>query len=283
MDIIIFIGKRYIIENYLNKVGEMKILNANKKLKMHYDIFMGILAIIVAVLIGCELLMSLSNNILKIFQIVDIVIWGIFCADYFIRLLISENKIIFIKKNIIDLLSIMPFNSMFKALRIIEFAKLIKITRLANIVKGTKILVLISKFRCRTKEFLKINNFNYAIYFVAVVILLGAIGISIVEDINFSNALWWSFVTATTVGYGDIIPNTLNGRIIAVVLMIVGIGFVGLLTGTIATFFLINSKKQKNTYKNDVIEDIKSKLDDFDSITKEELREMFKVLEVFKD
>ncbi|MDO4534411.1 MAG: potassium channel family protein [Clostridium perfringens] len=244
---------------------------------------MGVLAIIVAILIISEMLISIPNNILKVFETIDIIIWIIFCIDYFVRLLISKNKIIFIKKNIIDLLSIIPFNSMFKILRITRFAKLIKFTRLVDIFKGTRVLVLISKFQYRTKEFLRINNFNYAIYFVATVILLGAIGISIVEEISFSNALWWSFVTATTVGYGDVIPQTLGGRLIAVFLMIIGIGFVGLLTATIATFFLTNSKKQRNTYKNDVIDDIKSKLDDFDSITKEELREMFKVLEVLKD
>ena len=241
---------------------------------------MGSLAIIVVILIGSEILIPIPNNILKIFEVIDVMIWIIFCLDYFVRLLISKNKMNFIRKNIIDLLSIIPFNAMFKILRI---TRLIKLTRLINVFKGTRMLVLISKFQYRTKEFLRTNNLSYGIYFVAIVILLGAIGISIVEEISFGNALWWSFVTATTVGYGDVIPKTLGGRIIAVFLMVIGIGFVGLLTATIATFFLTNSKKQRNTYKNDIINDIKSKLDDFDSLTKEELREMFKVLEVFKD
>lgn len=241
---------------------------------------MGSLAIIVVILIGSEILIPIPNNILKIFEVIDVMIWIIFCLDYFVRLLISKNKMNFIRKNIIDLLSIIPFNAMFKILRI---TRLIKLTRLINVFKGTRMLVLISKFQYRTKEFLRTNNLSYGIYFVAIVILLGAIGISIVEEISFGNALWWSFVTATTVGYGDVIPKTLGGRIIAVFLMFIGIGFVGLLTATIATFFLTNSKKQRNTYKNDIINDIKSKLDDFDSLTKEELREMFKVLEVFKD
>lgn len=241
---------------------------------------MGSLAIIVVILIGGEILIPLPNNILKIFEVIDVMIWIIFCLDYFVRLLISKNKMIFIRKNIIDLLSIIPFNAMFKILRV---TRLIKFTRLINVFKGTRMLVLINKFQYRTKKFLKTNNLSYGIYFVAIVILLGAIGISIVEEISFGNALWWSFVTATTVGYGDVIPQTLGGRLIAVFLMIIGIGFVGLLTATIATFFLGNSRKQRNTYKNHVIEDVKGKLDDFDSLTKEDLREMFRVLEVFKD
>ena len=260
-----------------------KILDASKKLKRNYDIFMGILALIVVILIASEMLIPIPNNILRIFKIIDITIWIIFCLDYFLRLLISKNKIKFIKKNVIDLLSIMPFNAVFKIFRIVKFTRLIKLTRLIDIFKGTRILVLLGKFKYRTNEFLKTNNFNYAIYFVITVIFLGAISIYMVEDMTFSNALWWSFVTATTVGYGDVIPQTLGGRIIAVFLMIIGIGFVGLLTATIATFFLTNSKKEKNTYKNNVINDIKSKLDDFDSLTKEDLKEMFRILNMFKD
>ena len=244
---------------------------------------MGILAVIVVILIASEMLISIPENILKIFEVIDIIIWIIFCLDYFIRLLISRNKTKFIKKNIIDLLSIMPFNAVFKVLRIVKFTSLLRFTRLINIFEGTRILVLLGKFKYRTNEFLRTNNFNYAIYFVITVIFLGAISMYMVEDIAFSNALWWSFVTATTVGYGDVIPQTLGGRLIAIFLMIIGIGFVGLLTATIATFFLTNSKKEKNTYKNDVINDIKSKLDDFDSLTKEDLREMFRVLDMFKD
>ena len=247
---------------------------------MKYDMFMGTLAIIVVVLIISGMLISIPDKILRIFEIIDAVIWIIFCIDYFIRLLISKDKIKFIKNNIIDLLSIIPLNSLFKTLRI---ARLVKFTRIINIFKGTRMLVLISKFQYRTREFLRTNNFAYGVYFVAIIIILGSIGISLMEDISFSNALWWSFVTATTVGYGDVIPKTLGGRIIAVFLMIVGIGFVGLLTATIATFFLTNSKKQKNTYKNDIIDNIKIRLDDFDSITKEELKDIFNVLKILKD
>jgi len=62
---------------------------------------------------------------------------------------------------------------------------------------------------------------------------------------SFDDALWWSFVTATTVGYGDISPVTTPGRIIAAILMLTGIGFIGMLTGVISTFFI--SKKRTNS------------------------------------
>ncbi len=56
------------------------------------------------------------------------------------------------------------------------------------------------------------------------------------EKMTFPDALWWSYVTATTVGYGDLSPVSTGGRIIASLLMLTGIGFLSLLTGTIASF-----------------------------------------------
>ncbi len=55
---------------------------------------------------------------------------------------------------------------------------------------------------------------------------------------NFGEALWWAVVTVTTVGYGDRVPETAAGQGVAVVLMLVGIGLVGVLTATIASFFV---------------------------------------------
>lgn len=74
-----------------------------------------------------------------------------------------------------------------------------------------------------------------------VIIDVGYVSIYYVESgINigsFVDAIWWTFVTATTVGYGDISPATGIGRIIASILIkTTGIGFIGMLTGTIATF-----------------------------------------------
>lgn len=57
-------------------------------------------------------------------------------------------------------------------------------------------------------------------------------------DRNVVDSIWWSIVTLTTVGYGDIFPTTLGGRAIAVGLMVVGIGFVALLTASIAAHFV---------------------------------------------
>ena len=57
------------------------------------------------------------------------------------------------------------------------------------------------------------------------------------EFATFGDSLWWAVVTLTTVGYGDIVPETTTGRLAAVMIMITGVAVLGLLAGTLASFF----------------------------------------------
>lgn len=63
-------------------------------------------------------------------------------------------------------------------------------------------------------------------------------------DLTFSDALWWGFVTCTTVGYGDYYPLTPGGRIIGIFLMLIGISVFGFLTAAIASIFVENKLKE---------------------------------------
>ena len=128
---------------------------------------------------------------------------------------------------------------------------------------------------------------------------------SMVENISLGDAIWWSIVTVTTVGYGDISPVTPMGRIVASILMIMGIGFISSLTSTLSTYFIkrdqkrhekineiiktIDLKELNNTsnnineaYKRIVVEYSIEKLKSFDSLSKEELKKIFDNLSLLK-
>lgn len=77
------------------------------------------------------------------------------------------------------------------------------------------------------------------------ILLFGAAGLSYFEKTpSMFDAVWWSFVTITTVGYGDVTPLTLGGRITGVVVMVFGIGLLGMFTATVASIFVEGKLKQ---------------------------------------
>jgi voltage-gated potassium channel len=62
---------------------------------------------------------------------------------------------------------------------------------------------------------------------------------------SFWDGVWWAVVTVTTVGYGDIVPHSVSGRLVAMLLMVAGIGFISVLTATIASFFVKEERQEE--------------------------------------
>lgn len=266
--------KNYKKYYYIEIGGSKMNLLKNRKFKAVYEIVMALLAIVVVVILVIDLSYNLPENIASTFLIIDNIILVIFTIDYFTRLFLAKDKVKFLKSNIIDLISIIPLNFAFQSIRILRLSKLLKF------VKILRAVALIFKFRNFIDRFLKTNKFNYVIWITLFTLFSGAIGIHFAEDISIGNALWWSFVTITTVGYGDISPGTTIGRIIAGIIMIVGIGFLGMLTATIATFFL--NRNYSTSFKNQTIEDIKTRLDNFDELNIEDINDIYNVLIALK-
>ena len=87
--------------------------------------------------------------------------------------------------------------------------------------------------------FLRRENLFRLMGVIVVLVLVGAAGLTYFEENRpFHDALWWAIVTLTTVGFGDISPETFGGRLIGVVLMFFGIGVLGTFTATIAGAFV---------------------------------------------
>lgn len=130
-----------------------------------------------------------------------------------------------------------------------------------KVIPITRFIIFLKRIFRNFLKFIKLNNFIYTIYLSIFFIILGSISFYFFEKENVKNifdAIWWAFVTITTVGYGDIVPKTLFGKISSVVLMMVGIGTIGMLTSTLSTYFI---KEKIDDVNDDSIEKINNAID----------------------
>lgn len=193
---------------------------------------------------------DLSGGTTKAMIMIDGLIYVFFLIEYVVRLITSNNKKQFFKNNIFDLIAIIPFSSAFRIFRTFKLARLLKLTKL---LKATRFLALFGRMWNKANAFLSTNGFKYMLLLSCAMIGIGGISISFAEGMSIPDGIWWAFVTATTVGYGDISPSTLSGRIIACLLMICGIGLIGSLTSAITSFFMNRSPSEKNDVNNEKI------------------------------
>ncbi len=249
----------------------MLISYISKNRLMIYELVMAFLALVVVAILFVEFTRPLTEEQESIFFRIDMTILLIFAVDYFYRLRRAKNKWQFFKSNIFDLIAIMPFD---KAFRIARLARLVRMARFTKLIR---LFAFARRFGNTFFGVLKTNGLIYMIIITFIIILVGAFGMLAIEPgmVTFGDALWWSLVTTTTVGYGDTSPETPGGRILAGILMIVGIGFLGMVTGSIATFFvdrLSSSKNEvKKSFAEEQIEFIKKQLDDIENMNQEDI------------
>ena len=114
-----------------------------------------------------------------------------------------------------------------------------------HLVGVEKMCLLIHEGELRVEAVLKHHSLFRVLIAAAATLVLGAWLVLLFEENakgsnihDYPDALWWAIVTVTTVGYGDRFPTTSGGRAVAVVLMLVGIGLIGVLTATVASVFI---------------------------------------------
>jgi voltage-gated potassium channel len=136
------------------------------------------------------------------------------------------------------------------------------ITALARFLRFARLVRLLPGLQSARRIF-SLNGLRYAALVSVGLIVFGGLLFAEIEagqDLDPSEGIWWAMTTVTTVGYGDIYPTTTGGRILATGLMILGIGFVALVTGFIAERFLAAERSDQETLASQLVE-INAKLD----------------------
>jgi voltage-gated potassium channel len=181
----------------------------------------------------------------RILNVADDLVCGLFFVDFLLSLYRAPSRAAyFLRWGWLDLLSSIP---MVDAFRIGRLARIFRIIRVIRGVKATKIIAEFVLRRRAASAFIAVALLSLLL------IIFSSIAILQFEtspDANIktaSDALWWAATTITTVGYGDRYPVTGEGRLIATVLMVSGVGLFGTLSGFVASWFLKPEQEQRDT------------------------------------
>ncbi|WP_413470961.1 potassium channel family protein [Streptomyces peucetius] len=161
----------------------------------------------------------------KTCQVAEWVVWGAFAVDYVVRLALAPGKWLFVRSHPLDLVAVL--------------LPLVQPLRLLRLVST---LLLVGR---RARMAPQITLTTYVGGAVVGLMMFGSLAVLQVERDapggnikTLGDAVWWSFTTMTTVGYGDLSPTTGLGRVLAVGLMISGIALLGVVTANIAAWFI---------------------------------------------
>ncbi len=213
--------------------------------------YLNIIVIFLSIYVLIALLIStffkLPTEINRLLDFIDNAICIFFLLEFCIRYYRAENKLRFMRWAWIDLVASIPTAGFLRAGRIL---RLIRLLRIVRAFRSTWDLVHYV-FRKRTN-----GAFTTISVIALLMVIFAAIAILQVEDDPESNiktaedAIWWAYVTLTTVGYGDRYPVTTEGRIIAAFLMTTGVGLFGTFTGFLASWFVGEKKQEEQAEKN---------------------------------
>lgn len=216
-----------------------------------------ILQIIIAysiITLTIETLPNLTISQKRYLEISEITCVIIFTIEYLVRFYFSKNKLkfIFSVMGLVDLISILPFylnlGGGSRALRVIRLFRIFRILKLVRYNKA------INRFRIAFKTVKE----ELVLFFLAsfFLIYLVSVGIYYFENEaqpeafkSIIHSFWWAVVTLTTVGYGDVYPITLGGKIFTFFVLMIGVGIITIPAGLIATAML-RTREKENEEKN---------------------------------
>lgn len=207
-----------------------------------FDLFLMAISLLSIVNLGLYFILD-DLNMTYVIGVVDVIISGFFFIDFLQRFHYSDHKFHYFFRDYgwADLLASVPLPQ-FNALRIIRLVKMYAIARRAGIKN--------------IKHDMTNNIGSGSLYAVLLLIILllqfGSVLIlgaeATAENGNIttaSDAIWWVYVTITTVGYGDQYPVTNAGRVVGAFVMLVGVGLFAVFTGFLANKFLRQSEKEQ--------------------------------------
>ena len=182
-----------------------------------------------------------SDGWLTFAEVANWIIWAVFAIELVAVLVFAKRKRAALRAHWLDVaIVVLTIPLLGKALAWLRLARFIRLARFGVIISRA----LQAERRLTSGDSLRIAS----ILTVAAICIAGAAQAAFASGdfASLWDGIWWAVTTTTTVGYGDLYPTTVQGRIIGMVLMFVGIGFLSLLTASIASRFVKEERGEEH-------------------------------------
>jgi len=246
--------------------------------KLEY--FVAGITLVSVIVIIYQYLEQPTGITLNIIYAFDLVVVIILTFDFYVRMKESKQGPKFILKHAYEIPALVPL----VVFGIFESESAINIAlRSLRLIRLFRLIVLASRVTYILER--TGNRLIYTVVFSSIAVSVGAIAIYIVEHniegtkiTNIGDAFWWAIVTITTVGYGDMYPITIEGKVIAGFLMIVGIAILGVLISTLGAGLIESRLKPKPKPGEDIKIKIKQEVDILEVLDNEDVNSLLKMI-----
>lgn len=225
-------------------------ISAEPRTSGAYQLFMLVVSLLALLVVGAQTALTLSAPIMEVLGYADLAVCVLFFADFIHQLVRAPSRWgYFITWGWIDLLSSIPMVDAFRGARAIRILRILRILRAA---RSARLLADFVLHRRAQGAFLAASLVTLVLVFFSSIAILQFEATRGGNITSAEDAVWWTMVTLTTVGYGDHYPVTFEGRIIAVLLMSAGIGLFGTFSGFVASWFLKPGEQQQDDHMGEV-------------------------------
>lgn len=221
-----------------------------------YEIFIAMISIISIINLGLMWIPGLDEDTYTLILIMNTGLTALFLLDFIFRFITAKSKIQYFIRNWgwADLLACVPVMRFLRLFRIFKAYRIIHSLGIRNIARH------LSENRAETAIYILVLMVFLIIEFGSFFILLTESGAEDANIIDATDAIWWVYVTITTVGYGDHYPVTNAGKAIGILVMTTGVGIFATFAGFIANK-LLSSKQEEDTSQRAIEKEIILKLD----------------------
>lgn len=203
-----------------------------------FELPMLVVTVCLALTLAVPALFALPDTWVRVFALLNVLIWSTFYLELFAKFAVAKSKLAMLKRNwSLVVITVMP---VFLSLRLMRLSRLVSLLRFLRLQKS------VAKLRKSAREL--VYNIEYILITISIFIVSTAFIMWQVEMrfdgsiTSLYDSLWWAVITITTIGYGDVIPSSPQGKVFGGIVSLLGTILFMIFVARVTTMFVHNKE-----------------------------------------